>query len=106
MLDWSVRLNSKAIDMREITLLETGYLAGLLLLSLALPLLSFRRPQDAATRRSCMKTVWTGQTLLAIAGLTVLASSLLAPYAAGFGLVICVACTFVLLRQFQAVFTA
>jgi hypothetical protein len=93
--------------MRELTLLETSYLVGGLLLCLVLPLLmSFRGPLDAATRKSCMKTVWTGQTLLTIAGLTVLASSLLAPYAAGFGLVSCIACTLLLLRQFRAVRTA
>jgi hypothetical protein len=94
------------IDMRELTLLETGYLAGLLLLCLVLPLLmSFHGPLDSATRRSYMKIVWAGQTLLAIAGLTVLASSLLAPYAAGFGLASCAACAFQLLRHFQTVRT-
>lgn len=89
--------------MRELTLLETGYLAGGLLLCLVLPLLmSFRRPPDAAIKRSCMKIVWTGQTLLTMAGLTVLASSLLAPYAAMFGLVSCIACAFILHQQFRA----
>ena len=107
MLDWFVRLNRKAIDMRELTLLETGYLVGGLLLCLVLPLLmSFRGPLNAAAKRSCMKTVWTGQTLLALAGLTVLASPLFAPYAAGFGLVSCIACAFLLLRQFRAIRTA
>jgi len=53
MLDWFVRLNRKAIYMRELTLLETGYLAGLLLLSLALPMLmSIRSPLDPATKKS------------------------------------------------------
>jgi hypothetical protein len=100
-------LNRKAIDMRELELLDTGYLAGGLLLCLVLPLLmSFRGPLDAATRKSCVRTVWTAQALLAIAGLTVLASSLLAPYAAGFGLVSCIACAFLLFRQFRAVHTA
>jgi hypothetical protein len=93
--------------MRELTLLETGYLVGLGLLSLVLPLLmSFRGPLDATTRKSCMKTVWTGLTLDVIALLVVRASSLLAPYAAGFGLVSYIACVFVLLRQFRAVRTA
>jgi hypothetical protein len=92
--------------MRELTSLETGYLAGGLLLCLVLPLLmSFRSPLDAATRRSGMKTVWAGQALLAIAGLTVL-PPLFAPYAAGYGLVSCIACTFVLLRQFRAAHAA
>jgi hypothetical protein len=42
--------------MGELTLLETGYLAALLLLSLVLPLLmSFCGPRAAAARKSCMK---------------------------------------------------
>jgi hypothetical protein len=93
--------------MRELTILETGYLAAGLLLSLVLPLLiSFRGPVDAAARRECMKIVWTGQTLLTIAGLTVLVSPILAPYAAGLGLVGCIACAVLLLRRFQVVRTA
>jgi hypothetical protein len=107
MLDWFVRLNRKAIDMRELTLLETGYLAGLLVLSLVLPLLmSFRGSQDAASKKSCMKTVWTGQALLTVAGLTVLASATCAPYAAAFGLVSCIGCALALVRQSQAMRTA
>jgi len=93
--------------MRELTLLDTVYLAGGLLLCLVLPMLmSFRGPLDAATKRSSMKIVWTGQTLLTIAGLTVLASSLLAPYAAGFGLVSCITCALLLVRHFRTVRTA
>lgn len=89
--------------MRELTLLETSYLAGVLFLCLVLPLMmSFRGPLDAATRKACMKTVWAGQTLLAIAGVAVLVSSTLAPYGAGFGLVSCIASAFVLLRQLRA----
>jgi ABC-type tungstate transport system substrate-binding protein len=93
--------------MRELTLLETGYLAGGLLLGLVLPLLmSFRGPLDAANRRSCLRSVWTGQTLLAMAGLAVLVSPRFAPYAAMFGLASCLACALVLLRQFRAPQTA
>jgi hypothetical protein len=99
---WFVRLNRKAIDMRELTLLETGYLCGGLLLSLVLPLLmSFRGPRDAATRRSCMKTVWKGVALLTLALVVVRLSASLAPYAAVFGLVSNITCTLVLLRQFR-----
>jgi hypothetical protein len=100
-------LNRKAIDMRELTLLETGYLAGLLLLSLVLPLLmSFRSPQDAATKKSCIRTVWMGKAFLAFAAVVVLASAPFAPYAGGFGLVSCITCALLLLRQFRAVRTA
>ena len=71
--------------MRELTLLETGYFAGLLLLSLVLPLLmSFCAPHHAAIKKSCMKTVWTGQVLGAFAAV-VLASAPFAPCAAAFG---------------------
>jgi hypothetical protein len=93
-----------AIDMRELTLLETGYLAAMLLLSLVLPLLmSTFAPRDAAIKRSCMKTVWMGQTLLAVAGLAVLASASVAPYATAFGVMSCSCCTLLMLRQFRAV---
>ncbi len=88
--------------MRELTLLETSYLAGLLLLSVMLPLLtSFCDPQSVATRKSCMKLVWTGQVLGAFAAVIVLVSAPMAPYATAFGLVSCICCAIVLLRQFQ-----
>ena len=90
--------------MRELTLLETGYLAGLLLLSLVLPLrMSFRGLQDAAARKSCMKTVWIGQTLGAEAGLVVLASASFALCAAVFGAVSCFGCALVLILRTSTV---
>ena len=90
--------------MRELTLLETGYLAGMLLLSLVLPLLmSTCAPRGAATKRSCMKLVWIGQALLAVAGLAVLTSASVARYATAFGVMNCICCTFLLLRQFRVV---
>jgi len=89
--------------MRELTLLETGYLAGLLLLTLVLPLMiSLNGPRTARPRRSCMKTVWLGQAFGAFAGLTVLASAPAAPFAAVSGLMSCIGCALVLVRQFQA----
>ncbi|MBC8002495.1 MAG: hypothetical protein H7X97_07895 [Opitutaceae bacterium] len=89
--------------MRELTLLETGYLAGLLLLSLVLPLLmSFGDPRDVAIRRHCLRIVCLGQGLGALAALTVLASAPFAPYAAGFGLASCLGCGLLLIRQFRA----
>src|SRR4051812_12672871 len=106
MLDWFVRLNRKAVDMRELTLLETSYLAGLGLLSLVLPLMmSFRGVQDAATKRSCMMTVWVGLALLTFAMLVVRLSAPFAPYAAAFGLASCIWCALVLRRQFRAAST-
>lgn len=89
--------------MRELTLLETGFLVGGLLLSLVLPLLvSFRGPTDAAIRRHSMKILWIGQGILAVAGLVVLTSASLAPYAAAFGLLSSVICVSLLLRRFQS----
>src|SRR4051812_15151052 len=88
--------------MRELTLLETSYLVGLGLLSLVLPLMmSFRGPKDAAAKRSCMRTVWTGLALLVLAGLTVQVSASVAPCAAVFGLVSNVVCTLVMHRQLR-----
>ena len=90
--------------MRELSLLETGYLAGLLLLSLVLPLLmSFRAPPAPAVRRSSLRTVWVGQGFGALAAAVVLASAALAPYAVAFGLFSCAGCVLVLLGQFRAV---
>jgi hypothetical protein len=89
--------------MREMTLLETGYLAGLLLFSLVLPLMpSVRAPRDSTSRWSCMKTIWLGQVLLSIAGVVVLASAVAALFAAVFGAVSCGACALVLDRQIRA----
>ncbi len=88
--------------MRELTLIETSYLCGGLLLCLVLPLMmSFRGSLDAPTKRSCMETVWTGQALLSFVGLTILASAQFAPYAAVLGLVSCMGCALVLQRQFR-----
>ena len=90
--------------MRELTLLETGYLAGLLLLSLVLPLLvSLCGLQDAVTKRSCMKTVWLGQALGAFAGLAVLASASVALGATVCGAVSCGCCARIILRRIRAV---
>ena len=93
--------------MRDLALLETVYLAGLLLLSLVLPLMmNLRGPPIETARKSCLKTVWVGQLLCAFAGVVVLSSAAFAPYAATFGLVGCVSCTLRLLRQCRTTRTA
>jgi len=90
--------------MRELTLTETSYLAELILLSLVLPLLmSFRGPQDATSRNRCMQTVWLGQGFGTIAALGVVVSATVAPYAAAFGLLSCLCCAIVLVRQMREV---
>jgi len=99
----SCQFEVKEIHMRELTLLETVYLAGLLLCSLVLPLLaSFQRSRDPFRRRLSMRTLWTGQAVIALAGLAILASAVLAPFAFGFGVLICVGFAFVLCRWFRA----
>jgi hypothetical protein len=88
--------------MRELTLLETSYLSGGLLLCVLLPvLMSFRAPQTLPARRACLRTVWAGQTLLAAAGLMVLLSRPLSPHAAVLGLVSYLCCATVLFRQLR-----
>lgn len=89
--------------MRELTLLETSYLAGLVLLSLLLPtMMSFRGPREAKRRRSCMRTVWIGQVSCAAAGVAILAAPWKGPFAALLGLTICLGAALVLLRQSRA----
>jgi Flp pilus assembly protein protease CpaA len=68
--------------MRELTLIETAFLGGGLLLSLVLPmLLSACAPDDLTARRSCLWIVLTGHVMLAIAGLVLLFSAAAAGYA-------------------------
>lgn len=90
------------IDMRELALLETVYLAGMLLLSLGPPLMMSLRGQRTGTaRRSCLRTISLGQLLCAFAGVVVLASAALSPYAATFALVSGTWCVLTLRRQFR-----
>jgi hypothetical protein len=91
------------ISMRELTLLETGCLGVGLLLCLVLPLMmSANPPKDSATRVSCLKIVWLGQALLAIAGLVVVFSETAAVYATAVGAVGCISCAFKLRRKLRA----
>jgi hypothetical protein len=88
--------------MRELTFLETGYLAAGLLLCLTMPLLmSFRGPHEPKARKLGMKIVWTGQLLLAFTGLIVLLSSRTAPYAVALGFAGYIACTSTLFRRLR-----
>ena len=89
--------------MRELTLPETVYLCAGLLLCLALPIMmGAGAPQDVAIRGPRMKIVWTGQGLLAIAGLVILLSVAAAPYAIVIGSVSYLDCAFVLRRKLWA----
>lgn len=88
------------ISMRELTLVETGCLGGLLLLSLLLPMMmSLRYPRDPAARISCLRIVWTGQSILALAGLLLLFSTTAAVPATLAGAAGCIGCAVRLRRH-------
>ena len=88
--------------MRELTLIETGCFAGLLLLCLVLPLmLSFRAPRDAAHRKACLRTIWIGQSLLATTALAALTLAVLFPYATGLGATGYIICIWALHKQLR-----
>ena len=68
--------------MRELTLIETGYFAGLLVLSLVMPLMvSSRGVRSVAAKRNCVGLVWIAQVILALGAIGVLASTTVALYA-------------------------
>jgi len=86
--------------MRELTLIETGYSAGLLVLSLVLPLMvSLSGARSAAARGNCIRMVWVGQVVLAMGGVGVLVSSAVAVYALALAVMGWIACVVVLKRQ-------
>src|SRR5688572_16140518 len=89
-------------DMRDLTLIDTIYLAVLLLLSLVLPLLmSFHGPREAVAGKRCLRIVWTGQAIGVLAGLAILVSAPTAAYAVAIGLASCICCAHGLLGQFR-----
>lgn len=57
---------------------------------------------DMSVRKSCKKIVWTGQVVLAIAGLVVLFSSSAALYAIVIGSVSYLGCVVMLYRKLRA----
>lgn len=90
--------------MRDMNLIDTCCLGGLLLFSLVLPLmLSWRIPRESVSRGSCMQTVWLGQAMLGIAGLAVLFSAVVAPLAVVVGAWSCGVCAAVLHRQLRSI---
>lgn len=100
----TIHTTDKVTDMRDMTLLDTGCLVGLLLFSLVLPLmLSWRIPRQFPSRRSFLWTVWLGQALLCLAGVAVLTSPVAAPFAVAFGAWSCAVCAAVLHRQLRSV---
>ena len=90
--------------MRQLTMGNTGCLAGLLVLSLVLPLMfSWYAPRDPSVRRSGLWIVWFGQSLLCAAGLWVLLSEVAPGLALGLGALSCVGCAFVLRTRLRGV---
>jgi hypothetical protein len=83
--------------MRELTLLETGYLASLLLASLVLPVLLSVLSPDGRTKILSTRIVWAGQLILSAAALTLLFSPPLTLFAAIFGVVVVMICASALL---------
>lgn len=73
--------------MRELALIETGYLCGLLFVSLLVPLFARGTGGNGATKAFNLRAVLSIELLLALAGVGVLVSSWFAPYAFGVGLV-------------------
>jgi RNA polymerase sigma factor (sigma-70 family) len=95
------------LTMRELRLQETLYLSFGLLLCLVLPIMmSIHAPSDIAVRKTCGRIVWTGQTVLMIAGLVILVSEAAALYAIALGSICYLACVIALRRKFRATQTA
>jgi ABC-type spermidine/putrescine transport system permease subunit II len=94
----------RIIEMREITLIDTGCLCVLLVFCLVLPLMvSLRNGRDTALKRGSMTTVWIGQGIGVLCGFAVLASSMVAPYATVVGVMSYVWGALVLHRQLRQV---
>lgn len=89
--------------MRDMTLLDTGLLAGLLLLSLAVSLLpGLLWPRRLPLPRACVWIVGLGQAALGLAGVVVLASAAAAPFAFLCAGLSCAACVAALRRWLQS----
>ncbi len=90
------------VTMRSLELHDTLYLCYGLLICLILPMMmSVYSPGDRALRKFCIKIVWTGQLLLAMAGLVVLFSETAALYAIVIASVGYLACALALHRKLQ-----
>jgi hypothetical protein len=83
--------------MRELTLLETGYLASLLLASLVLPVLLSVLAPVGRVKIVSTRIVWTGQVIISLAALTLLFSPMYTLHAAVFGVVVVMICASVML---------
>lgn len=84
---------------RELSLFDTGLLSVLLCLSLVLPMVMSLRNPRRELGRDCIKMVWAGQLVGALAGVIVLVSARLAPFAVGIAVVSCLGLAAKLLRK-------
>jgi hypothetical protein len=83
--------------MNELTFLQTGYLASLLLASLVLPVLLSALAPTGQLRKTSTIIVWAGQLFLGLVGCALLAWPALAIYAALCGVVVVMMCASALL---------
>jgi len=83
--------------MSELTFLQTGYLASLLLASLVLPVLLSALAPNGGARKKSMCLVWAGQLFLGLVGATLLIWPEVAVYAAVCGVVVVMMCASALL---------
>lgn len=78
------------------------FLAGVVLLSLVLPLTASARPTAAGTqRRPFLPAVWSGQLLIALGGVWIIAAPLHPAYGFVFAVAGCLGCLFFLRRQLR-----
>lgn len=83
--------------MSELTFLQTGYLASLLLASLVLPVLLSALAPNGDARKKSMRIVWGGQLFLGIAGGALLIWPAFAIYTAIAGVIVVMMCASALL---------
>jgi hypothetical protein len=78
------------------------FLAGIVLLSLVLPLTASARPlAGGIQRRPLFPVVWSGQLLIALGGVWIIAVPLHPAYGFVFAVAGCLGCLFFLRRQFR-----
>lgn len=83
--------------MSELNLLQTGYLASMLLASLVLPVLFSALSPTGHARKNSVRIVWGGQWFLGLASLSLLIWPAISVYAAIIAVVVVMMCASALL---------
>ena len=83
--------------MNELTFLQAGYLASLLLASLVLPVLLSALAPTGHARKTSTLIVWTGQIFLGVVGATLLIWPAISLYVAICGVLVVMICAAALL---------